>query len=465
MALQDLREYLALLEAREELVRVKQEVDPGWEVGLMCRELMDRQGPAALLEKVKGSPWPVVVNLFANRHRVASALGISENQLIPHWLKALEEPKPPVVVKSGPCQEFVHIDGDLLDFVPHIQWNREDCGPYITFGLALCKDPDSGVRNMGIYRLQIKGKNRLGINSRPPQHAGICHAKDEARGESLPVAIAIGADPSLYIASQAAPAFAWDEVALAGSLRGEPVPLVKCRTVDLEVPATAEIVLEGHWLANVREMEGPFGEFTGYYSGAAERGVIELSCISHRRNPLYLATYEGRPPTNTHILHAAAREPVWYSRIKREVCPTIKDLCVTYPGCAAMHVVVSIRQQHPGQARNVAISLLQSHSIKHVIVVDEDIDVRDSSAVEWAIATRVQADHDVIILREMVGMDLDPSQPKFPSGVGAKMAIDATIPFGAAERLVQFSKDQVEYVRKRWSAYGFESPPSAGDER
>jgi 2,5-furandicarboxylate decarboxylase 1 len=465
MALQDLREYLSVLEANRDLIRVEQEVDPGWEVGVLGRELMDRQAPAARLEKVKGSAWPVVVNLFANRQRVASALGISENQLIAHWLRALEEPKPPCLVESGPCQEFVYTSGNLLDRIPHIHWNPQDCGPYITFGLTFCQDPDSGVRNMGIYRLQIKGKNRLGINSRPPQHAGVCQAKAEALGKSLPVAVAIGTDPSLYVASQAAPAFAWDEVALAGSLRGEPVPMVKCKTVDLEVPATAEIVLEGHWMANVREIEGPFGEFTGYYSWAAERGVIELTCLSHRRDPLYLATYEGRPPTNTHVLHAAAREPVWYGRIKREVCPTIKDLCVTYAGCAAMHVVVSIKQQHPGQARNVAISLLQTHSIKHVIVVDEDIDVRDPSAVEWAVATRVQGDRDVIILPGMVGMDLDPSQPKFPSGVGAKMAIDATIAVGAAERLVQFPKEQVEHVRNQWSAYGFEGNPSDGDTR
>lgn len=455
MGFKDIREYLAVLADRNELVAVEREIDPSWEVGLICRELMDQQGPVAVLRRVKGSPWPVVVNLFANRRRVAVALNVPEERLIPHWLEALGHPLPPVMVEKGLCQEVIHSDGNFLDLIPHVKWNPEDGGPYITFGLLFCKDPDSGVRNMGIYRIQIKEENRLGINSHPPQHAGVCHFKAEALGEALPVAIAIGADPSLYIASQASPSFPWDEVALAGSLRGEAVPMVKCRTVDLEVPATAEMVVEGRWLANVREREGPFGEFTGYYSGAADRGVIEITSITHRKDPLYLATYEGRPPTNTHVIHAIAREPVWYDRVKREMCPTVKDLCVTYAGCGGMHVIVSIKQQKAGQARNVALGLLQIHTIKHVIVVDDDIDVRRPDAVEWAVATRVQADRDVIVLSGMLGMGLDPSQPKFPSGLGAKLAIDATTPLDGMEHLISFPEWQLENVRRRWKEYGF----------
>jgi 2,5-furandicarboxylate decarboxylase 1 len=455
MPFQDLREYLGLLETRGELVQVEREVDPSWEIGLICRELMDRQGPAAMFRNARGCSLPVVVNIFANRGRVALALGIEERALIPHWLQALEQTIPPQLVDAGPCQEIVRTDGDLLADLPRITWNPDDGGPYLTFGLAICKDPETGQRNMGIYRCQIKDNNRIGMNAKAPAHAGVALAKAELQGHSLPIAIAVGADPSLYLASQAPRGFNGDEVALAGSLRGEPVPMVKCRTVDLEVPATAELVLEGYYLANTVEMEGPFGEFTGYYSGAAPRGLIELTAVTRRRDALYLATYEGKPPTNTHVIHAAAREPVWYTQLKQDVCPTIRDINVTYAGCAALHVIVSMKQLKVGQARNVGLDLIKNATIKHVIVVDDDIDVRDPNAVEWAIATRVQADRDVIVIPDLAGMGLDPSQPKFPSGLSAKMIIDATLPMDGSEALIALPAEGLAAVRERWTQYGF----------
>jgi 2,5-furandicarboxylate decarboxylase 1 len=202
-------------------------------------------------------------------------------------------------------------------------------------------------------------------------------------------------------------------------------------------------------------MEGPFGEFTGYYSGAAPRGLIEVTAITRRRDALYLATYEGKPPTNTHVIHAAAREPVWYTQLKQDVCPTIRDINVTYAGCAALHVIVSMKQLKVGQARNVGLDLIKNATIKHVTIVDDDIDVRDPNAVEWAIATRVQADRDVIIIPNLAGMGLDPSQPSFPSGLGAKMIIDATLPMNGSEALVVLPEEGLAAVRERWAQYGF----------
>jgi 2,5-furandicarboxylate decarboxylase 1 len=462
MTVRDVREYLALLGEHGEAVTVDAEVDPNWEVGLLARRLMDRQGPAVVLRHVRGATMPVVMNLFSNRHRVALALGVEEQDLLDHWLRAIARPVPPVMVDQAPCQEMVQTGGELLADLPRIIWNRGDAGPYITFGLTISKDPDTQMPNLGIYRIQIKDHNRLGINAGPATHAGQAHDKAELQGDSLPVAVAIGGDPSLYLASQAPRSYPTDEVALAGALRGEAVPMVKCITVDLEVPAHAEIVLEGHYLAHTKQMEGPFGEFTGYYSGAAERGVIELTAITRRRDALFVATYEGKPPTNTHVLHSMAREPVWYTMLKRDICPTINDINVTYGGSSGLHVIVSMRTHREGHARNVGLELIKVSTIKHVVIVDEDIDVRDPVAVEWAIATRVQADRDIIIIPNLAGMPLDPSQPRIPTGLGAKMIVDATLPLGATSELVKFSPVDLEAVDRRWTEYGFPAIPGVG---
>jgi 2,5-furandicarboxylate decarboxylase 1 len=403
---------------------------------------------------------PVVLNLFSNRRRAALALGIDESALLQRWLTAIGSPLPPRLVETAaPCQEVVQTQGDLLAALPRITWNPADGGPFITFGMTISKDPDTSRPNLGIYRIQIKGSDLLGLNAGPATHAGEALARTEARGESLPVAIVIGGAPSLYLASQAPRSFTGDEVALAGALAGEPIATVKCKTVDLEVPANAEIVLEGHFLAHTKEMEGPFGEFTGYYSGAANRGVVRLTAITHRREPLFVSTYEGKPPTNTHVLHSLAREPAWYTMLKNDICPTIRDINVTYGGSSGLHVIVSMQPNREGHARNVGLELIKVSTVKHVVVVDPDVDVRDPVAVEWAIATRVQADRDVIIIPNLSGMALDPSQPHIPTGLGAKMIIDATLPIGAASGLIEFDPERLEAVDRRWEEYGFPGGP------
>lgn len=455
MALADMREYLSILEANGELACVDAELDPAWEVGLLARTLMDRQAEAALLRNVAGASMPVVMNLFSNRRRCALALGVEESDLLPHFLAALEGPVEPVLVDDAPCQEVVHTEGDLLAQIPKIHWNPGDGGPYITFGLTISRDPETQHKNMGIYRIQIFDENRIGLNAHPPSHCGVAHARAAMRGESLPVAIVIGGDPSLYLASQAPGSYPHNEVALAGALRGAPVPVVKCKTVDLEVPAGAEMVIEGQYLPEEVAHEGPFGEFTGYYSGASMRGVVQITAVTMRRDAYFIATYEGKPPTNTHIIHSLAREPVWYAMLKRDACPTIKDINVTYGGSSCLHVIVSMKPLSHGHARNVGLELIRIPNIKHAVIVDTDIDVRDMNAVEWAIATRVQADRDVIIIPGLGGMHLDPSQPDFPHGVSGKMIIDATAPLKGLEGLITFDADKVNEVDRRWSEYGF----------
>ncbi|MBI2368706.1 MAG: UbiD family decarboxylase [Deltaproteobacteria bacterium] len=451
----DLRWFLELLDARGELVRVKEEVAPHLEVAAICRDLAYQQGPAVLFEHVQGCGMPVVANLFSKRQRLADALGITEAELREHWLRAFAQPIEPELVSGGPCQEVVESRVDLTTFIPNILWHPKDGGPYIPFGLSIVKDPDTGRRNMAIYRIQIKGPTRLGMKLQPPHHGGVAQAKAAARGERLEIAIAIGGDPALHIASQALVPYGVDEIALAGALRGRPIPLVRCQSVDLEVPAFAEIVLEGVVLTELTETEGPFGEFQGYYSGAAPRQVVEIRRITHRHAPLYLATYEGRPIGNTHILQAAARDPLYFKQIQDTVCPTVRDVCVTYGGNACYHVVVSIRQQAAGQAKNVALELLKDSRVKHVVVVDHDVDIRNPIEVEWAIATRFQADRDLLILPGMASQHLDPSQPAHPSGLGCKLAVDATVPFGQRFDVIEFPPEVERLVAERWERYGF----------
>jgi 2,5-furandicarboxylate decarboxylase 1 len=450
----DMRAYMRRLEEAGQLVCVHKEVSPDLELGLICRELADRNGPAALFENVTGSPLPVLVNLFGTRERAAMALEIPESELLPHWRKALAAPVPPVVVDGGPCQE-VEVDVDLTRNLPNILWNEGDGGPYITFGLVFAKDPETGRTNMSVYRMQIKGPNKIGMKAQAPKHAGVMFLKAEEMGRPLEIAVAIGADPSLYLASQADVPLGVSEVEVAGALRGAPVEMVRCETVDLEVPATAEIVLEGRIEPGLREEEGPFGEFMGYFSGAAPRQVVTFTRMYHRRNPIYLATYEGKPTLETHVLHALSKEAVYFRQIQEYVCPTVRDVHISYGGCTIAHVYVSIKQQAAGQAKNVALELLKSHLVKLVVVVDEDVDVRNPTEVEWAIATRMQADRDVIILPGMAGLHLDPSQPNHPSGLGAKMLIDATMEFGKRYDLIRLPQDRLEQVRANWAAYGF----------
>lgn len=450
----DMRQYLRRLDEAGQLVRVAKPVSPDLEVGMLCRELADRRGPAALLENVGGASMPVLVNLFGTRERAAMALEIEESALLSHWRRALDAPVPPVIVDQGPCQE-VEVEVDLTRNLPNILWNVGDGGPYITFGLVFARDPETGRTNMSVYRMQIKGPNKVGIKAQAPKHAGVMFMKAEERGQPLEIAVAIGADPALYLASQADVPLGTSEVEVAGALRGAPVEMVRCRTVDLEVPATAEIVLEGRIEPGVRELEGPFGEFMGYFSGASQRQVVHFQHMSQRRDPLYLATYEGRPTLETHVLHALSKEAVYFNQIQSYVCPTVRDVYISYGGCTIAHVYVSIKQQAAGQARNVALELLKSHLVKMVVVVDEDVDVRDPEQVEWAICTRMQADRDVLILPGMASLHLDPSQPEHPSGLGAKMLIDATKPLGKQFDLIELPRDVLARVRANWHEYGF----------
>jgi UbiD family decarboxylase len=315
----------------------------------------------------------------------------------------------------------------VFDRLPVCTYNEKDGGPFITMGIQIASHPEYGT-NASISRMQIFDARHSGMLSVPPQHLGVFFEDAELSNRPLDVAVAIGNDPYVTVASQIQGSIYLDELDLAGGWLGEPLEVVRCKTIDVIVPATSEIVLEGQMLPGERHLEGPFGEYPGYYSPAAERPVFRLSAITHRRDPVFLAGLTGEPVTDNHVVKTAVHEAMLHRRLK-EICPTLVDVCFTEPSAGA-HVAVSLRPTFPSQSRDIMLAAMATERIrpKLVTVVDEDIDVRDPQQVEWATAFRVQADRDVVILPQMRGVALDPSSPA--PGTGAVMGIDATRPFG-----------------------------------
>ncbi|MBI2880164.1 MAG: UbiD family decarboxylase [Candidatus Tectomicrobia bacterium] len=420
---------MSCLEEEEDLLRIPTPVDVKHQIAAYVRKTSDEQGPAILFERVKGYDMPVVSGLFATRRRVLRALEYAPEEAVERFYAGISNPIPPVRVGDGPCQEVV-LEGEEADLtrLPIPTFSLRDGGAFITLGLSVTKDPDTGAKNAAIYRMQLKGRNRLGILSNSHQDCGHAILKAEREGKALEIAVAIGVDPVILVATQVKTRYGVDELSLAGGLRGKPVKVVKCRTVDLEVPATSEIVIEGRFLPNYREMEGPFGEFTGYDGPAGMRPVLEVTAITHRRSPIYHAALVGMPMTEAHFLKQLANEVTVFRELKSKF-PEVKAVHFPASGCSEFTCYVSMAPRYKGQSRNVILAALGSAKRpKLVIVVDEDIDIYDDIQVLWAISTRIQADRDVIIVPAVGSAPLDPSTPE--PNLSAVMGIDATRPFG-----------------------------------
>ena len=425
MPFKDLREFLALLEQKGELLKTKKPVDVKFEISSYIRKTSDQRGPALLFENVKNFTMPVVGGIFATRERAFLALESSPEDYVNKFQSALDHLMPPKLVSSAPCKEVIHTGREVdLSQLPIPIFSDKDPGPFITLGLSISRDPKSGGKNTSIYRLQFKGRNRLGIMA---QHLVRNLVEAESMGKGLPIAIAIGTDPVIPLATQWMAPYGTDEMALAGALRGDPVEVVKAETVDLEVPASAEIIIEGTVLPNVREEEGPFGEVSGYYTPANPKPVIEVSAITHRRNPIFQAALTGMPTTENHILKQLPLEATFYWMLKKEF-PGVRAVHFPAAGTVGMISVVSMKQAYDCEARNLIATMLGSRRNKITIVVDEDVDIYDMEKVLWAIATRSQADEDVIIFPRLVATAMDPSVRKLR--VGSGLGIDATKPFG-----------------------------------
>ena len=425
MPFKDLREFLSLLEQKGDLLRTRKSVDVKFEISSYIRKTSDERGPALLFENVKNFTMPVVGGLFATRERAFLALETSPQDYVNKFQDALEHLMPPRLVARAPCKEVIHTGSNVdLTQLPIPIFSERDPAPFITLGLSISRDPKTGGKNTSIYRLQLKGRNRLGIMA---QHLVRQLIEAESLGKGLPIAIAIGTDPVLPLATQWMAPYGTDELALAGALRGEPVEVVRAETIDLEVPATAEIVIEGTVLPNVREQEGPFGEVSGYYTPANPKPIIEVSAITHRKNPIYQAALTGMPTTENHVLKQLPLEATFYWTLKKEF-PGVKAVHFPAAGTVGMICVISMKQAYECEARNVIATMMGTRRNKITIVVDDDVDLYDMEKVLWAIATRTQADEDVIIFPRVVATAMDPSVRKLR--VGSALGIDATKPFG-----------------------------------
>jgi 2,5-furandicarboxylate decarboxylase 1 len=382
---------------------------------------------ATLFPKAGGQDGTVISGIVSDRNWMAEALGLAPDEVLRHFQKASNEPLRWNEVESGPAQEVVHREVDILKQLPVPTHNEHDSGAYITAGILISRDPETGIQNVAIHRCQISGPDRIGILLLP-RHTDHYYRKAEAGGRPLEIAIAIGVDPACLLASQAIVPIDHDELEIAGALKGAPQDVVKCVTNNVRVPADSEIVVEGRILPKTRELEGPFGEFPQYYGERGERHVIEVDAITHRRNPLFHTIVGGG--LEHLLLGAIPREATILATMKRSF-PGVVDVHLALGGVGRYHLYVKLNKTQEGEGKNVLLAAFAAHyDIKHAVVVDTDVDIHNPAEVEWAVATRFQADRDTIIIGDSQGSKLDPSTK---DGFGAKMGLDATIPVDSPE--------------------------------
>jgi 4-hydroxy-3-polyprenylbenzoate decarboxylase len=447
VAYRDLHDFVRTLEKKGELKRVSAEVDPVLEITEITDRTVKAGGPALLFERPKGSRIPVVTNLVGTERRMNLALEVdSLDEIAARISSFLEMQSPqgilekvkmlpklaeigsffPKVVRSGECQEVVHTDRLSLADLPILQCWPQDGGRYITWPMVITKNPETGKRNTGCYRMQVFDERTTGMHWQTQKH-GAEHfrsARAKNREGKIDVAVAIGADPATCFAGILPVPPDMDEFLFSGFLRRDPVELVKCKTVDLEVPANAEIVLEGY--VNLGEMrtEGPFGDHTGFYSLEGEYPVFHLTCITHRKDPLYLTTIVGPPPQEDYFIgHAIERV---FLPVMKMQHPEIVDVAMPAEGIFQNLMIVAIKKSYPGHARktmNAIWSLGQAMFTKVIVVVDHDVNVQDSGEVVWKALCAIDPERDIQFVMGPVDT-LDHAARR--QDYGSKMGIDAT---------------------------------------
>ncbi|ETN93651.1 3-octaprenyl-4-hydroxybenzoate carboxy-lyase [Gammaproteobacteria bacterium MOLA455] len=449
----DLREFMAFLEQRGELVRIKREIDPNLEMTEISDRTLRAKGPALLFENPKGYDTPVLCNLFGTPDRVAMGMGqenVSALRDVGTLLAFLKEPEPPKglrdlwekrhdfkqvlnmpvkQIKNPPCQEVV-IEGDDVDLdkLPIQTCWPGDKAPLVTWALAVTRGPEKERQNLGIYRMQKIGKNKLIMRWLAHRGGALDYREFQKRfpGKPYPVAIALGADPATTLGAVTPVPDTLSEYAFAGLLRGEKTQVAKCLGNDLQVPATAEFILEGFLHPGEEADEGPFGDHTGYYNEVESFPVFTIDRITHRKDPIYHSTYTGRPPDEPAVLGVALNEV--FVPILQKQFPEIVDFYLPPEGCSYRMAIVSMKKQYPGHAKRVMMGvwsfLRQFMYTKFVIVTDDDIDVRNWEDVVWAMTTRMDPVRDTMMVENTPIDYLDFASPV--SGLGSKMGMDAT---------------------------------------
>jgi 2,5-furandicarboxylate decarboxylase 1 len=425
---QDLRTFLRELESADPaaIVRIREPVELDYDATAIALEFSQRgQCPVLLFENVRGSNFPVLMNLFGRRSRYAFALGVEESRLVQNWGTYDASPIKPAMVEAGPILDTVYRGAEVdLSKLPIMRHFVEDGGAYVTNAMFVAKDPESGVRNASFHRLQVNGKTRFGTSLHSRRHLWNYARKAKSMGlDRLPVVIVVGCHPLITFG-----AGLWkgpieaDEYEMAGGFLKAPLPVVKGITVPIEIPATAEIAIEGQLLLDVNEPEGPFGEFTGYASERSTHHAVDVSAILHRRDAIYHSIVPGISDEHT-LLLGIAQEARQLKAIRAQY-PSVVNVAYPKSGTRLLHCYISVKDPAPGEARNIAaVAIGDNLSLKLVVVVDHDVDVHNEEEVMWAVATRFQASSDLELIRVGMGAVLDPSNN---DGTTSKLIIDAT---------------------------------------
>ncbi len=447
MVYADLRGFINRLKMENELVSIEEEVDPDLEIGAITRRTFDLNGPAILFEKLKGYErnYRFFSGMISTYQRFALALELKKNtsvkDIIRTYYERIKTPIPPKLVQSAPVKENILTEDEINLFkFPTPKWNPKDGGPFIgTFGCVITKDPETGWVNTGVYRMMIHDSKSTGMFIVPAQHIGYHFQKYKNLNKPMPTAVAIGVDPTIVLAACGRFAFNVNEMEMAGALREAPVEMVKCETVDLYVPATAEIVLEGIIDPKKLRPEGPFGEYTGYYEGGIqERPVFDVKCIMHRNDPINTGTLEGKPIVEDHLIMSVGNSALSRKALIDDLgIPAINDIAY-HPWSPSNHLVVIATEgnPYPGHDKHVASALWGTKvgaGADWVVIVDKDIDITNLNEVIWAVCTRCKPDRDITIIPnfyDFVGLipqGREPNLIKQRKGL-AKVIIDCRFP-------------------------------------
>ncbi len=445
MAFADLRDFIRALDRSKELKRIPFEVDPYLEITEFADRSVKNGGPALLFEKPKGSSVPVLINAFASMRRMQIALEVDSVQEIADRIVDLLETRMPAgflaklkmlpklaevgsffpkIVSDGPCKEWIRRDGFSLKEFPVLHCWPGDGGPFITLPMVFSKNPDTGKRNCGMYRMQVFDDRTTGMHWQTHKQGAEHYRRQPGTSKRMDVAVAIGADPAtMYSAILPLPPDL-DEMMIAGFLRGRPVQMVKCETCDIEVPANAEIVLEGYVELGELRREGPFGDHTGFYSLDDDYPVFHVTCITQRKEPVYPATIVGPPPMEDFYMGKAI-ERIFLPLMRLQL-PEVRDMCMPAEGVFHNLVLVSIRKSYPGHARKVMHAIWglgQAMFSKVIVVVDEDVNVQNVREVAWKALNNIDPQRDIeFVMGPVDSLDHASRLPNY----GSKMGIDAT---------------------------------------
>lgn len=437
MAYRDIRDYLAALEGKGKLRRIRKSVDHSWELSCLARwmfqALPDRERFGLLFEQVKGFSIPVMTGIIgASREVYAIALETEPDQINDRWIKALVNPIPPKLVKEAPCQEVVLTGDDIdLGLMPIPVWTPgKDAAPYLTC-ISIGRDRNTGTQNTAAYRTMVQDRRHLIVNLGKGRHGTLCYESYAKKGKPAPFAWVIGAEPVVNLSAVVNVPYGVDELTIAGGLKGGPIEVVKAKTIDLLVPANAEFIIEGEIRPDDFGEEGPFGEFAGYMGAVGQKPVATVTAITHRKDPLFHAFLSQMPPSESTTIQSLSNAGLIMKILGHELGhKTVKDVHIdlTYGGLLG-HGIVSMKPLYPGHAKQVGRLVADIAPLKRVTVVDDDIDIRDPMHMDWAMNSRFKPEQDTIIISNVFAphhMDPTIEVRNGEAEMSSKLVIDAT---------------------------------------